>query len=240
MGDAWDDDEFEAPDLSQMGPDVPNAWDDEEEFEPQPLVSHGEAPKLSAEKQAKLDQEARARKEAAIENALQDGETEAERRLRIRDEVEEADHELTEELLAGAGEGAGATKEVIVQSMEGYKLKSMKDHIIICTDLAERFQQNSSKANHAFAGVKELLKLMDGKFDPAQLGEMIGMLAAQKTKAEAALKKPTEKKKATKSQKKVNASKKEIQGKIDAHAEKFGGFVEDEYEDYQAQYDDFM
>ena len=40
-----------------MGPDVPNAWDDEEEFEPQPLVSHGEAPKLSAEKQAKLDNE---------------------------------------------------------------------------------------------------------------------------------------------------------------------------------------
>ena len=53
--------------------------------------------------------------------------------MRIRDEVEEADHELTEELLAGAGEDAGATKEVIVQSMEGYKLKSMKDHIVICT-----------------------------------------------------------------------------------------------------------
>ena len=70
------------------------------------------------------------------------GETDAERRLRIRDEVEEADHELTEELLAGT---AAAEPEVkIVQSMEGYKLKSMKDHIVICTDLAERF--NGSKA----------------------------------------------------------------------------------------------
>jgi len=237
MGDAWDDDEFEAPDLSQMGPDVPNAWDDEEEFEPQPLVTHGEAPKLSAEKQAKLEKEAAARKAAQIENALQEGETDAERRLRIRDEVEEADHELTEELLAGST--SAAEPEVkIVQSMEGYKLKSMKDHIIICTDLAERL--GNSKANHCHAGVKELLKLLDGKFDPTQLGEMIAILATQKTKAEAALKKPTEKKKATKTQKKVPASKKEIKAQVDAHAEKFGGFVEDEYEDYTNQYDDFM
>jgi hypothetical protein len=47
------------------------AWDDEEEFEPPPVVTHGEAPKLSTEKEEKMKRERAAAKAADIEAALE-------------------------------------------------------------------------------------------------------------------------------------------------------------------------
>ena len=44
--------------MNQVAPVAPVqsevAWDDEEDFEPAPIVSHGDAPKLSKEKADKL------------------------------------------------------------------------------------------------------------------------------------------------------------------------------------------
>ena len=81
------------------------SWDDEEEFEPAPVLNHGDAPKLSKEKEQKKAREAEAAKQAALEAALEaNGETEGERRLRERRQVEEADHELADELFAGKGD----------------------------------------------------------------------------------------------------------------------------------------
>mmetsp|Transcript_31359 Transcript_31359/g.70467 ORF Transcript_31359/g.70467 Transcript_31359/m.70467 type:complete len:177 (-) Transcript_31359:634-1164(-) len=154
MADAWDDDEFEvAPVTSQDA-----AWDDEEEFEPPPVINHGDAPKLSKEKADKLERERRAARDAAIEGALDEEETEGERRLRERQQVEEADHELAADLYgdSGSGSGGGATKTVVVQGLDGYALKNLKDHIALAVDVADAFEKKKSKANFRTKCVKEV------------------------------------------------------------------------------------
>ena len=39
---------------------------------------------------------------------------------------------------------------------------------------------------------------------------------------------------------KFQATKKELKAAEDEYADKFGGFVEDEYEEFTSEYDDFM
>lgn len=47
------------------------AWDDEEEFEPPPVITHGDAPKLSTEKEEMLKREKAAAKAADIAASLE-------------------------------------------------------------------------------------------------------------------------------------------------------------------------
>ena len=153
MGDAWDDDEFDVQ-LPVVG-DAPAAWDDEEEFEPEPVVAHGDAPRLSKEKEAKLEREKNAAREAALDAALGDEETDGERRLRERQEVEEADHELSNELFAGSA-AAKTEKVQMVAGIEGYALKTLKDHLLLAHDVADAFEKKKSKANFQTKCVKEV------------------------------------------------------------------------------------
>lgn len=139
------------------------AWDDEEEFEPAPILSHGDAPKLSKDKEDKLAREKRAAKDAALEAALDENETEGEKRLRERQRDEDADHELSKDLygqsISGGG-GSGAAKVVTVQGLEGYALKDLKGHIALAHDVAEAFEKKKSKNNFQTKCAKEVRALL--------------------------------------------------------------------------------
>lgn len=236
MGDAWDDDEFEVSDLNGGFPPPVSNWDDEEEFEPPPLPGHGEAPKLSAEKQAKLKNQQNAKKRNDLESALQEEETDDERRLRERLEIENADHELTDDLFGGGAKSETVVK--IVQGVEGYSLKSLKDHLTLAHDVIERVENNKSKQNYIHAMLKEFVKKFDDHLTPGDLGEIIGICNASKIAKEKLLKQPTAKK--GQGKKKNTGTKKEVKKEVKQHEEMFGGFVEDEYEDFTQEYDDFM
>lgn len=64
------------------------------------------------------------------------------------------------------------------------------------------------------------------------------MCSTLKTGLEQAKKQPTAKKNAAPVKK--TKTKKELAAEAKAHAELFGGFVEDELDHYDDQYDDFM
>lgn len=247
MTDAWDEEEFEVPDLG-AGAGATDAgalnWEDEEEYEPPPLPpTHGSAPTLSKAKADKLSREADARRSADVESALQDIETADDRRIRERLDVEEADHELTDELFGGGGGGGAANppEPVVVQGVDGYALKSLKDHITLAHDVCDRCLTVKSKPNYVHAMLKEMLKKLDGKLGPDELAEIIGICAASKLAKEKAAKQPTARKAAKAGNKPKGKSKKEIAAEKKVEQEKFGDFVEDEYEtQYQNEYDDFM
>ena len=82
-----------------------------------------------------------------------------------------------------------------------------------------------------------MLKKIESSLTTEDCDEPIGMMTMTKTALEKAKKQPTPKKD-TKSKK--TKSKKDMKAEQDKHADLFGGFVENEYEDYEAEYDDFM
>merc|ERR1711939_1201287 len=103
MGDAWDDDEFDVPSLVPPKP-PPSSWDDEEEEEVEvPAVKQPTPQELATQKKL-ADKKAKAallKKNAALMDAMAENETAEDRKLRERQQVEDADHELTDELFGG-------------------------------------------------------------------------------------------------------------------------------------------
>ena len=85
--------------------------------------------------------------------------------------------------------------------------------------------------------ILQILKKIESSLTTEDCDEIIGMMTTTKTAIEKAKKQPTPKKD-TKSKK--TKSKKDMKAEQDKHADLFGGFVENEYEDYEAEYDDFM
>ena len=74
--------------------------------------------------------------------------------------MEEADHELADELFAGASL-AEETKTVVVQGVDGYALKNLKDHMVLAHDVVDAFEKKKSKANFRVKCVKEMLKKIE-------------------------------------------------------------------------------
>jgi len=234
MGDAWDDDDFEVAPLDNGASGGAAAeWDDEEEFEPPPLPSHGDAPKLSKDKAAKVKAMKEAQKRAAIESALQEDETDADRRLRERHDIEDADHALADDLFAGTGE----VQVKVVQGLEGYELKLLKDYVTLAHDIGERFDAVKAKSNFQSKFIKEVLKHVQGSLSIDDCDEIMGICAMAKAEKEKAKRQPTAKKNA---QKKPQKTKKEMKEEKKKHEDLFGGFVENEYQSYEDEYDDFM
>ena len=131
---------------------------------------------------------------------------------------------------------AEETKTVVVQGVDGYALKNLKDHMALAHDIFDAFEKKKSKANFRVKCVKEVLKKIEASLTTDDCDEIIGMMTTVKTAIEKAKKQPTAKKEKAKKGK----TKKEAKAEVDKHADLFGGFVENEYEDYEAEYDDFM
>ncbi len=69
--------------------------------------------------------------------------------------MEAADHELADELFAGASLGE-EPKTVIVQGVDGYALKNLKDHMALAHDIYDAFEMKKSKPNFRVKFVKEV------------------------------------------------------------------------------------
>jgi hypothetical protein len=75
---------------------------------------------------------------------------------------------LAEELYAGASlnEG-GAVQQVVVQGVEGYALKNLKDHMALAHDVVDAFEKKKSKANFQVKFVKEVTNQIFFSISPA-------------------------------------------------------------------------
>ena len=106
MGDAWDDDDFEPV----LPPAAPSSWEDEEDEEEAPGAVAPSPESIAARKaaEAKKKEDAASKRAAAVLAQQYANETPEERRMRERKQVEDADHDLADDLFAGAGDGPGA------------------------------------------------------------------------------------------------------------------------------------
>lgn len=230
MGDSWEDEDFEVPNLVQSAP--PANWDDEEdevEIEPKIVPSKPSQSQIEAEnRRAEEAEKALATKLKLAELA---NETSEEKRLRERRQVEEADNELTGELFGGGGKKAtsslGSSKGI-----GAITLKTKQDHLTFGTTIAQKL--SSSSAFNMAAFYKTLTKGLDSPVMTAEiLDDIIADIAKiRDTKAQ------SEKAK----QNKTKKSKKDIKAAEKKHNAVFGGseYV-DEYDDqYGHLEDDFM
>lgn len=64
--------------------------------------------------------------------------------------------EVAAELYGSGASKAGPAKEVVVASIDGYALKTLKDHIALALDVAEAFEKKKSKSNFQTKCAKEV------------------------------------------------------------------------------------
>lgn len=236
MGDAWDDEDFEVASLVPRPPPVAMAWDDEEEEDEEGsrvlTVAEIETKKKRDQKMAA---EMQKRKTEALEQAVGDNETAEDKKLRERRQVEDADHELTDELFGG---GASAKANKKDDDMVSLKMKDLKDYLAVAMSLNERFDHKDTKNNHVVAFTKEILRKGEARWETADLTEMILILQNQKDAKLKEAAAPTKGKKDVKVKAKAK-SKAELAKDKKTQYEKFGGNFEDqEYDGYADKYED--
>jgi hypothetical protein len=73
----------------------------------------------------------------------------------MREQIEGADQALTDDLFGGSG-GGGVSTVTVVQGLDGYPLKLLKDYVTLAVDIAEVFEKRKSKANFQTKCVKEV------------------------------------------------------------------------------------
>lgn len=150
-------------------------------------------------------------------------------------QVEEADHELTKELLGGsnfkAGKAAGSGGVMV--GIAGASLKNKQDHINFGITVAAKLSDSTPFCISAF--YKELTDRVKNDLSLENLNEILGSLTTlrdDKKKKEDAAKATTPK-----------VSAKDLKKKKKAHEETFGGGYdeEDEYDNsYGKMEDDYM
>lgn len=246
--DDWENDDF-VPTLNTGATAVRDEEDLlEKELNAQPVVS-----KMSEEQKAKKAAEGEAAFLKKLEATKIKEETAEERRRRERLQVEEADHELTNELFDGMSAPpaptAAASKPVAAPAapaapaafstkpkatgLGGIPLTTNGDHFDFGNLVAVRLQD--STAFNVIAFYKGLSKLLKGSAITAEsLDEISNQIKAiRDTKVKPVAGKKGEAPKETAAERKKKAKE---------HAEKFGGEFDrvDKYDAYSAIEDDFM
>eukprot|EP01039_Chlorochromonas_danica_P001606 gene1606-1754_t len=232
MGD-WEDDDFEVPDLANnlAAVSLPVVEEVDEALkkpeQPLPIVKAAGVLKKQQE-----EAEALARK---MESSIHDNETAEERRIRERKQVEEADAKLAGELFRGEGGGAAQAVAIPVsaaKSVAGIPLKTKEDHSKLGTLLSKRLATSSAFNVSAF--YKSLMPALDQTTITTEvLDELIQELQSIRAARNVA-------EKAVKPAAAVKKSKKELEAEKKKHADKFGGFKEDVYDNYGDLEDQFM
>mmetsp|Transcript_4087 Transcript_4087/g.5239 ORF Transcript_4087/g.5239 Transcript_4087/m.5239 type:complete len:172 (-) Transcript_4087:437-952(-) len=160
--DSWEDDDFDVPTFNTApttnGVNKTSWEDEEEEEEPKPVeedfVPKEPTPKQKAKKEKKEKEakrkaeEEEIRKKLELQAAILKNETEEERRIRERREIEEADNELTEELFDGNKKSSDA-KVTAEAGIENITLNSLEDYMKLAMKLGKRL--NNSEGHHVLA-----------------------------------------------------------------------------------------
>ena len=234
MGDSWDDEEFEVPDLGgNAAPfSAPVNWDDEDEVEIDKIVV-AKPSAAQVEAQLKKAEEDELAFQTKMKLSLLEKETKDERKLRERRQVEEADNELAGELFSKPSSSKTISSSKPSIGIGSTILKTKQDHLSFGTTIAQKLE--GSTAFNVAAFYKNLSKcLKDNKGLTTEiLDEILGDITKIRTKHAAAMVTVIQKEKKTKSQ---------VKKENDKHAEIFGSSTyADKYEDeYGGMEDDFM
>lgn len=252
MGD-WEDDDFEPalPTLTQSKTFEEEV--DEVEVDPVVTAKAPTASDLARRAQKIADEEERLAQ--GLKFALQEGESTADRKARERRAIEEADHELTEELLGGGAKSAPRTasgssvassatldptmKKLSTASLgssssaggglAAISLSTKQDHTNFGITCSKKLSESTPIYVCSF--FKALCERLPAKMTTESLDEILAVLQKvreEKKKVEGEVAKQTLQKK----------SKKEIKALEKKHADVFGGsFKDDPYADLE---DTFM
>ena len=238
MGDSWEDEEFEIPTLNAAPADNSNkvVWDDEEVVV-QPVQSLPAAPTAAQIEAARKKKEEEAEKAALkIQFAQQMNESTADKKLREKMQMEEADTELSAELFGGGVSRAtsgvsGISISRVTSSGDPITLKNMKDHQNYAITVANKFIASDSTPFNIGGFYMKMTNELKGKLPVESLTEAIEALQNELENKKANMKKAVAPKK----------SKKQSELEKKKHADTFGG---DDYDDKYTHYsnieDDFM
>lgn len=225
MGDSWEDEEFEVQLPVASG--APSSWEDEvEEPEPEPVKAVDPA---LLQKQKELQKKKEQDDAVALSNKLKQAELAAEspaqRKLREKQELENAELATASELFdSGMSKSAAAPSSAnLTSGIAGAQLKTIKDHENFAITVASKLEDSTS-FNIASFYIK-LTEQIKGKLSLESLEEVTASLNTLK-----------EKKKATEPKPKVAAKKtvSQIKKETKRHADVFGG--EGDYDDKYDSY----
>jgi len=264
--DSWEDEEFDIPTFTQPNHAAStNSWDDEEEDEalkPEEVTPGigSEKPvtaKQTSKQERKLKEAQRKAEEEEVRKKLQaevearKNETDEQRRLREKKEIERSDNQLTESLF-GTEKPAQIEEEEPTSNavapppppesetpkqnagaesadIETIPLKTLQDHMALAMKLGKRL--STGKDHHVLAFFKEMLRSSTQSLTPEHVGELIALanvIKNDKVKASKAKSRPTKK------QQKQDAEAKA------KHVETFGGDFDGYDSSHDQVYDDFM
>lgn len=226
--DLGDDEDFEPVVVNKIIPSANLQWNDEEEDivqqEVKPVVSAAalEAARKKAEKE-----------ELALQNQLkfsiQENETAEERRIRERNQVEEADHKLSSDLFDKNGETKSQQNTNIAAGLGGIPLKTKQDHASFAILCSKKMTSSSSLMIATF--YKGLFEKVTDKLSTESIDEILE-----------AINKVREERKKTEAKKQApKKTKKEIDAEKKKHADVFGDTnYTSKYDHLTSLEDDFM
>jgi hypothetical protein len=230
MGDSWDDDDFQVPDLvvNITNSNVKKEWDDEEEevVMEEVVAKPSEAQILASKKKAQKEEEALAN---ALKFALEENETPEQKKARERMQAEEADTELSSELF---GNNTNTTSKSSTTGLGSIPLKTKQDHSNFAILCSKKMKDSTPLNVGAF--YKNVTDKLKDVITTETLDEVLMILNSvrdERRKLEIA-KKPTQPKK----------TKKEMAAERKRHDDVFGDATEtnSKYDRFTDLEDDFM
>lgn len=235
MGDSWEDDDFEVPDIAPTFSLNTKKADDEEDlvetdFSAKPNQT-SQSTINAAKKKAEEEERILAER---MKQAELDKETPEARKLRLKKEVEQADHELTGELFGDVVKGANSIeKSSGTKGIGSIALKTKQDHSnfgVICGQ-----KLGDSSGFNVAAYYKSLSDCLKSKNCSIEVLDEILTNITKIREDRAKIEKPAVK---TTTAKK---SKKELAHQTKKHADVFGGDdYDDKYSHLTNMEDDFM
>jgi hypothetical protein len=230
MGDSWEDEDFEVPTLPAAALTKDN-WDEEEdlvEVDKKIVVTPLTPAQIEAARVKAA--EADAALAAKIKLAQLANETPAERKLREKKQVEDADNALTGELFDSLNVGKSTGVSSSSKGMGSIVLKTKQDHASFGTTTAAKLSESTTFNVGAF--FKNVVKVLDRPDITAEtLDDILADINKYKATKAAAAKTVVPQK-----------SKKDIKSAAKRHNDVFGG--SDYVDKYEASYggieDDFM
>lgn len=245
----WDEEGFEVPDLqaASLKPSIPKSWDDDEEdllqkeIEAKLTVRAPTAAEIEAAKKKAIEDERALQQK--IKLSLLEKESLQERKMREKQQAEDADNQIANELFGGAtakdsnkASSESNTSITVLRGIASTTLKTKQDHVNFGLTVSQKLAESSPFNIAAF--YKSLAKTLEVPAISSEIVEEI--LAEIKRIKEEKLKieKPAVKAAV------VKKSKKNIVEEEKKHADKFGSAKKndllDKYDHYSNLEDDFM
>lgn len=234
MADDWEDFEVPqivaAPSAAAVPPPVPKFDDEEEDLTLKQLAATNTAKSAAAQKEK--EREADLKLAAKLKQTQVKDETDEQRRLRERAEIEKADAAVAGDLF-GASNGGGSDEtdeERILRGIGAIPIKTNKDHEAFALICATKMEESTSFGIAAF--YKELTSHVASKLTVEGCETVLKLITAVRDEKKRTEAKPVVKQSAKQAKQKMKAhNSKYADGdfdEVDHYDDKYGG-IEDDY-----------